>query len=122
MGATARNLRGVIVRAGSAWKIEGAGMATVRRAVIFVAQILALLFVVVATMAGALAGDGWITNAAPMFGSVLALLPSAPISIAGAVAGIIAELTSPTVAVVVAGLIPLAAGIGGLFVRPVREA
>ena len=61
-------------------------MATVRRAVIFVAQILALLFVVVATMAGALAGDGWITSAAPMFGSVLALLPSAPISIAGAVA------------------------------------
>jgi hypothetical protein len=57
-------------------------MATVRRAVIFVAQILALIFVVVATMAG----DGWITNAAPMFGSVLALLPSAPISIAGAVA------------------------------------
>jgi hypothetical protein len=61
-------------------------MATVRRAVIFVAQILALLFVVVATMAGALAGDGWITKAAPMFGSVLSLLPSAPISIAGAVA------------------------------------
>ena len=61
-------------------------MATVRRAVIFVAQILSLLFVVVATMAGALAGDGWITNAAPMFGSVLALLPSAPISIAGALA------------------------------------
>jgi hypothetical protein len=61
-------------------------MSAIRRTVIFVAQILALLFVVVATAAGALAGDSWITNAAPMFGSIVALLPSAPISIAGAVA------------------------------------
>ena len=62
-------------------------MGMVRRAVIFVAQILALIFIVVATVAGALAGDAWIANAAPMFGGIVALLPSAPISIAGAIAG-----------------------------------
>ena len=62
-------------------------MFIVRRAVIFVAQILALLFIVVATMAGALAGDAWVANAAPMFGGIIALMPSAPISIAGAIAG-----------------------------------
>ena len=62
-------------------------MATVRRAVIFVAQILALIFIVVATMASALAGDAWIANAAPMFGGIVALIPSTPISIAGAMAG-----------------------------------
>lgn len=62
-------------------------MATVRRAVIFVAQILALIFIVVATIAGALAGDAWLANAAPMFAGIVALIPSAPISIAGAIAG-----------------------------------
>ena len=62
-------------------------MFAVRRAVIFVAQILALIFIVVATMAGALAGDAWVANAAPMFGGIVALMPSAPISIAGAIAG-----------------------------------
>lgn len=62
-------------------------MATVRRAVIFVAQILALIFIVVATMAGALAGDAWLANSAPMFVGIVALIPSAPISIAGAIAG-----------------------------------
>ena len=62
-------------------------MSIVRRAVIFVAQILALLFIVVATMAGALAGDSWVANAAPMFGGIVALMPSASISIAGAIAG-----------------------------------
>jgi hypothetical protein len=45
-------------------------MSIVRRAVILVAQILALLFIVVATMAGALAGDAWAANAAPMFGGI----------------------------------------------------
>ena len=40
-----------------------------------------------ATMAGALAGDAWVANAAPMFGGIVALMPSAPISIAGAIAG-----------------------------------
>ena len=62
-------------------------MATVRRAVIFVAQILVLIFIVVATMAGALAGDAWLANATPMFGGIVALMPSAPISIAVAIAG-----------------------------------
>lgn len=62
-------------------------MLVVRRAVIFVAQILALIFIVVATMAGALAGDTWLANAVPMFGGIIALMPSAPISIAGAGAG-----------------------------------
>ena len=62
-------------------------MLAVRRAVIFVAQILALIFIVVATMAGALAGDSWLAKAAPMFGGIIALMPSAPYSIAGALAG-----------------------------------
>jgi hypothetical protein len=62
-------------------------MAMVRRAVIFLAQILALIFIVVATVAGALAGDAWIANAAPMLGGIVALVPSAPISIAGAITG-----------------------------------
>ena len=62
-------------------------MLVVRRAVIFVAQILALIFIVVATMAGALAGDTWLANTAPMFGGIVALMPSVPISIAGAGAG-----------------------------------
>jgi len=62
-------------------------MATVRRAVIFVAQILALIFIAVATMAGALAGDAWLANAVPMFSGIVALMPSATISIAGAIAG-----------------------------------
>lgn len=62
-------------------------MVTVRRTVIFVAQILALIFIVVATMAGALAGDEWVSSAAPMFRGLVALMPSAPISVAGAIAG-----------------------------------
>jgi hypothetical protein len=62
-------------------------MSAVRRAVILVAQILALIFIVVATMAGALAGDAWLANAMPMFGNIVALMPSTPISIAGAVTG-----------------------------------
>jgi hypothetical protein len=62
-------------------------MSAVRRAVIFVAQILALIFIVVATMAGALADDAWVANAAPMFGGIIALIPTGPVSIAGAIAG-----------------------------------
>ena len=62
-------------------------MAAVRRVVIFVAQILALIFIVVATMAGALAGDAWLANATPMLVGIITLIPSAPISIAGALAG-----------------------------------
>jgi hypothetical protein len=62
-------------------------MLALRRAVIFVAQILALIFIVVATMAGALAGDSWLAKATPMFGGIIALMPSTPYSIAGALAG-----------------------------------
>ena len=63
-------------------------MASVRRAVIFVAQILALIFIVVSTMAGALAGQDWLSNTFPSLGGAVATL-SAPrgISIFGAVAG-----------------------------------
>lgn len=67
-------------------------MSAIRRAVIFVAQILALLFIVVATTAGALAGDAWLSSAAPIFGGIVALMPSAPISIAGAIAGFFISL------------------------------
>jgi hypothetical protein len=67
-------------------------MATVRRAVIFVAQIFTLIFIVVATLAGALAGDAWLANAAPMFGGIVALMPNAPISVAGAIAGFFASI------------------------------
>jgi hypothetical protein len=68
-------------------KSEGAGMGAVRRAVIFVAQILALIFIVVATMAGALAGDGWLSGLAPMFSGIAPFAAGAPVSIAGALAG-----------------------------------
>jgi hypothetical protein len=62
-------------------------MSAVRRVVILVAQIVALVFIVAATMAGALAGDAWVANAAPIFRGIIALMPSAPISVAGAIAG-----------------------------------
>jgi hypothetical protein len=64
----------------------------IRRAVIFVAQILVLIFIVVATVAGALAGDAWVTNAAPIFSSIVAFIPSAPVSIAGAIAGFFSSI------------------------------
>ena len=41
-------------------------MTFVRRAVIFVAQILALISIVVATIAGALAGEDWLASTFPM--------------------------------------------------------
>ena len=44
------------------------------------------------------------------------------LALSGAAAGVIAEVTSPAIAVIIAGLIPLVAGIAGLFVRAVREA
>jgi hypothetical protein len=62
-------------------------MGAVRRAVIFVAQILVLIFIVFATTAGALAGDEWFARAVPMISSIVALMPGAPVSIVGAVAG-----------------------------------
>jgi hypothetical protein len=63
-------------------------MVSVRRAVIFLAQILALLSIVVSTMAGALAGHDWLSNALPSLGGTLASLAgSAGFSILGAVIG-----------------------------------
>ena len=63
-------------------------MGSVRRAVIFVAQILALLFIVVSTMAGALAGQDWLANAVPALGGFMAALSSlGGVSILGAIAG-----------------------------------
>jgi hypothetical protein len=62
-------------------------MVAVRRAVIFVAQVLVLILIVVATMAGALAGENWLVNAFPMLGRATATLPGIPgISIVGALA------------------------------------
>lgn len=62
-------------------------MISVRRAVIFVAQILALIFIVVATMAGALAGDDWLSGL-PVLGSGAAALPGPRgVSIIGALVG-----------------------------------
>ena len=46
-------------------------MTFVRRAVIFVAQILALISIVVATVAGALAGEDWLTSTFPIARSPL---------------------------------------------------
>lgn len=63
-------------------------MISVRRAVILVAQILALLSIVVSTMAGALAGEDWIANSFPVLSSAMAMLPGARgISIVGALGG-----------------------------------
>ena len=45
-------------------------MTFVRRAVIFVAQILALISIVVATIAGALAGEDWLASTFPMLGAI----------------------------------------------------
>jgi len=63
-------------------------MISIRRAVIFVAQILALFFIVFSTMAGALAGQDWLSNALPSLGGAFASLSARTgISIFGAVAG-----------------------------------
>jgi hypothetical protein len=64
-------------------------MVSIRRAIIFVAQILALLFIVISTMAGALAGLDWLANTFPVLG-ILAdtrLADMRGVSIFGAVAG-----------------------------------
>ena len=58
-------------------------MTFVRRAVIFVAQILALISIVVATIAGALAGGDWLASTFPMLGAI----GTRGISIVGALAG-----------------------------------
>jgi len=63
-------------------------MTFVRRAVIFVAQILALISIVIATVAGAFAGEGWLTSTFPtLAGSIGTLTGVRGISIVGALAG-----------------------------------
>ena len=63
-------------------------MIAVRRAVIFVAQILALLSIVVVTMAGALTAQDWLSTSVPGLGETLAgLTGTQGISILGAIAG-----------------------------------
>jgi hypothetical protein len=68
-------------------RAKGTAMVSIRRAVILVAQILALVFIVLATMAGALAGDNWLTYV-PLLGSAIVLLTGTPgIPIFGAFVG-----------------------------------
>ena len=63
-------------------------MVSVRRAVIFVAQILALISIVIATVAGALAGEDWLTRTFPaIVGSIGTLAGTRGLSIVGALAG-----------------------------------
>ena len=63
-------------------------MVSVRRAVILVAQILALISIVIATVAGALAGEDWLTGTFPALASSIgALAGTRGISIVGALAG-----------------------------------
>ena len=66
-------------------------MISVRRAVILVAQILALLFIVAATVAGVFAGDNWLTYV-PLVGSAIVLLTGTPgIAIFGGLVGFVAS-------------------------------
>ena len=63
-------------------------MTFVRRAVIFVAQILALISIVVVTVAGALAGGDWLASTFPaLAGSIGTLAGVRGISTVGALAG-----------------------------------
>ena len=62
-------------------------MVAIRRLIIFIAQILALVFIVVSTMAGALLGDA-LLNGVPMIGSAMVVPMSVKgISLFGALAG-----------------------------------
>ena len=68
-------------------KAKKTNMIAVRRLIIFVAQILALLFIVVATLGGALFGD-LMLNGVPVLGNFLVIQSNAgPISFFGALAG-----------------------------------
>ena len=59
-------------------------MTFIRRAVVFVAQILALVFIIISTMAGALAGEDWLASTFPAIGGKFTGTPG---MIAGALAG-----------------------------------
>jgi hypothetical protein len=77
---------GVIVLKANTVKV--AAMIAVRRAVIFVAQIMALISIVVATTVGALVGGDWLGNIFPaLAGAVGALAGTRGMSILGAIAG-----------------------------------
>ena len=62
-------------------------MIAVRRFVIFVAQIMALVFIVVSTLAGSLLGD-WLLNGMPIIGTaIIASTSIKGISLFGGIAG-----------------------------------
>jgi hypothetical protein len=66
-------------------------MIRVRRVVILLAQFLALAFIVLATVAGALAGDKWLSYV-PILGNAIVLLTGTPgIPIFGAIVGFFAS-------------------------------
>ena len=66
-------------------------MIKIRHGVILLAQVLALLFIVFATAAGALAGDKWLTYV-PILGNAIVLLTGTPgIPVVGAVVGFFAS-------------------------------
>lgn len=66
-------------------------MIRIRRVVILLAQILALAFIVLATVSGALAGDKWLSYV-PILGNAIVLLTGTPgIPIFGAVVGFFAS-------------------------------
>lgn len=63
-------------------------MIKIRRLIIYMAQILALLFIVIATLVGALLGQEWLLSGMPILASTMVVQTSAGgISIFGALAG-----------------------------------
>jgi hypothetical protein len=65
-------------------------MIKIRHGVILLAEVLALLFIVFATAAGALAGDKWLSYV-PILGNAIVLLTGTPaIPVVGAVIGFFA--------------------------------
>ena len=66
-------------------------MIKIRHAVILLAEVLALLFILFATLAGALAGDKWLTYV-PILGNAIVLLTGTPgIPVVGAIIGFFAS-------------------------------
>lgn len=62
-------------------------MIKIRHGVILLAQVLALLFIIFASIAGALAGDKWLTYV-PILGNAIVLLTGTPgIPVVGALIG-----------------------------------
>ena len=66
-------------------------MIKIRHGIILLAQVLALLFIVFATAAGALAGDKWLSYV-PILGNAIVLLTGTPgIPVVGAAVGFFAS-------------------------------